>query len=1255
MSASGGWRKLFAVVASFLMIVSMVPAGTVSAGTVTEAAGNTAPADTVPDVSMDGPPVVLKAQAMERIENLSAPSNQLESAKERARSRLNDSFAYYQDSIRVGGQRAFNHDTKALRALADFSGTDQDDRLSQIVELVARADNQSARQVIRDAEYAFAATKDNLGPGAKNSAEAHIDNARRQLAMAEQMRESAQAWVGAHSIRTTAQAVRTYGLAFNKAQKALDRIDREIGPEVTLTRRTDPIHNESDRTQYTLVGNVTNPTGLDAVNVTATINDDRTVELPLRPGYANATFAKTINLTKRVNTIEIAAVESEDSTDSKNGNSKKKAKQKDKKKGKNKGNNGNGGGSSGQSQATTVVLRLDGDGLPDTYEENVTGTNPLDPDSNSTIVSGNQGGDGIIDSQHDFDADSVDNRLEYWFGSDPLSSDTDRDGLEDGFEIRYAETSPVQSDTDDNGVVDAEEDPDNDNLTNIREQELGTDPQSPDTDSDQLTDSREQEIGTNATEADTDADGLEDNVEIEFGTDPLDPDTDDDGILDGNETYTTTANNESLGVSADVTATGSVGKTVTIEENTEQRFHTEFADNLTAAPVVNLETDGSIENATVSISYDESTLSVNESELVGVRYNESIQGFEPLPTTIDEANDTVRARTDHFSTFTVFKVPNWKKTLTAQEPPDGGEDDSEMAEIDVMLVIDSSGSMSWNDPNEFRKAAAKEFVGALIEGDRAGVVDFDHNAEVAQELTTDFGSVNVTIESLDSSGGTNIGAGLQRANSHFASNSDDSRAQYTVLLTDGQGGGGISEANTAADRGTTIYTIGFGDANEDKLQQIADITSGGYSSVDDASDLPDVFSRVADDIGPTHSDDDGFSDSLEDFGIPISAYMARQLDNGVIASPNTPGSELTIAVYTDPESNDTDGDGLRDDEEIGEKINGTIELRGQEFQREYYLVNSDPTDSNSDDTGLNDSEEVEVGSDPMEEETLAAGYTLPVITQKSTPENQPATVEQLLDSDTGWVKNPNFGDSMLDDRVLIPTQKEELNGDVQEIEFTVVVSFNPNDAAIDSLHENDVESQFEILDRLPAENYPVNTNQEILDGPQNITLQPGETRKLHYRIGAVPTAGYGFKNLINLKRFKFEVTGLDKTPFSREEDGPSGSFSSTDGYAYPGAPVLESTQVMLNNVNKILSTGFSVAGSTSTGMMIVRTAQGSLEMGIYKVSDGELQPNFPTTSGTPATIPITQGISGFSEYIEYRTEMDDVKGTFGGIITYREN
>ncbi|CCQ33397.1 hypothetical protein HTIA_1263 [Halorhabdus tiamatea SARL4B] len=342
---------------------------------------------------MDGPPVILKAQAMERIENFSAPSNQLEAAKERARSRLNDSFAYYQDQTRIGDQHAFIRDSEVLRALTDFAGTDQDERLDQVVELVTRADNQSARQVIRDAENAFTATEETLGQGRTDSVKAHIDNARRQLDRAEQIRDRAEDRSGAQSIRTTARAVRTYGSAVNQAHTALGMIDGEVGPEVSLTRRTDPIRNGSERAQYTLVGNVTNPTGLDAVNVTTTVNDDRTVDLPLRGDYANATFAKTINLTDRVNTIEITAGESDDGQEADNG--------------KQKGNNGNSGASSGQNQTSTVVLRLDGDGLPDTYEENVTGTDPLDPDSDSSLTDADDSDDGVIDGIEDFDDDNL--------------------------------------------------------------------------------------------------------------------------------------------------------------------------------------------------------------------------------------------------------------------------------------------------------------------------------------------------------------------------------------------------------------------------------------------------------------------------------------------------------------------------------------------------------------------------------------------------------------------------------------------------------------------------------------------------------------------------------------------------------------------------------------------------------------------------------------------------------------------------------
>lgn len=57
-----------------------------------------------------------------------------------------------------------------------------------------------------------------------------------------------------------------------------------------------------------------------------------------------------------------------------------------------------------------------------------------------------------------------------------------------------------------------------------------------DSDRDGLNDIRERELGTNPQSADTDSDGLSDLDEVEkYGTDPTNPDTDGDGYLDGEE------------------------------------------------------------------------------------------------------------------------------------------------------------------------------------------------------------------------------------------------------------------------------------------------------------------------------------------------------------------------------------------------------------------------------------------------------------------------------------------------------------------------------------------------------------------------------------------------------------------------------------------------------------------------------------------------------------------------------------------------
>ena len=130
-------------------------------------------------------------------------------------------------------------------------------------------------------------------------------------------------------------------------------------------------------------------------------------------------------------------------------------------------------------------------------------------------------GDGLTDS----DETTV-------YGTDPAVADTDLGGVHDGYEVING-TDPLDGADDYSAVADS----DGDGLTYAEELALGTDPGNPDTDGEGLSDGEEvNTYGTDPLQTNTDKDGLSDRVEVQWkGTDPLNPDTDGDGLTDGEE------------------------------------------------------------------------------------------------------------------------------------------------------------------------------------------------------------------------------------------------------------------------------------------------------------------------------------------------------------------------------------------------------------------------------------------------------------------------------------------------------------------------------------------------------------------------------------------------------------------------------------------------------------------------------------------------------------------------------------------------
>ncbi len=557
---------------------------------------------------------------------------------------------------------------------------------------------------------------------------------------------------------------------------------------------------------------------------------------------------------------------------------------------------------------------------------------------------------------NDPDGDQLLGSQELRLGTDARLADTDGDGLSDGSELLHTGTNPLLRDTGTTGTPDGEKDLDGDGLTNRREVALRTDPIVADTDNDDVSDGREVQLGTNPLRADTDDDGLRDDSEGRLGTNALDPDTDRDGILDGYESYTSHAASSDDAVSVDLTGFGDVAAQATFKSLRNDVRFKNIPGRISDA--FDIEVADWFSDARVNFKFDPAK--VPNGDTAGLRvmyYDELAHTFLPLDQQgVDLANGVAWGKTTHFSTYVLFYIPDWQAvwTTTSGGGPRGG-DSGAFKNIDVMLTLDSSGSMTWNDPLGLRRTAAKQFVDALVTGDRVGVVDFDSWAHVASPLTQDFAAAKRAIDTIDESGGTNIGAGVSIANNELIAHSSPGHLRVQILLTDGDGSYSDAYTQQAKDSGITIYTIGLGDGvNSDLLSGIANQTGGAFYPVSSADGLPQVFRRIADGGGSlTDNDGDGLPDSQEVNGIRICT------------------GEL---LKTDPNSQDTDNDGFTDLEELGQLqtvASGTCYTPTSNP----VSVQSNPYAADSDGDGLLDADEKDLGTSPYDTDSDGDGLS----------------------------------------------------------------------------------------------------------------------------------------------------------------------------------------------------------------------------------------------------------------------------------------
>ena len=159
---------------------------------------------------------------------------------------------------------------------------------------------------------------------------------------------------------------------------------------------------------------------------------------------------------------------------------------------------------------------------------------------------------------------------------------------------------------------------------------------------------------------------------------------------------------------------------------------------------------------------------------------------------------------------------------------------------DIVLIIDSSGSMAENDPDTLRKEAAKQFIDLADSDIQIGVVDFDHRTATLAELTfaidttdpkDEKNKLKNAVNLIDAYGDTDIAQGLQKGFEVLSNSTTFTARKAAVLLTDGVDNDPktLDEyvGNYVAN-GWSVYTIGLGPGvNEGLLKQIAKATLEG--------------------------------------------------------------------------------------------------------------------------------------------------------------------------------------------------------------------------------------------------------------------------------------------------------------------------------------------------------------------------------------------------------------------------------------------
>lgn len=194
--------------------------------------------------------------------------------------------------------------------------------------------------------------------------------------------------------------------------------------------------------------------------------------------------------------------------------------------------------------------------------------------------------------------------------------------------------------------------------------------------------------------------------------------------------------------------------------------------------------------------------------------------------------------------------------VRAQLPSPGG--------LDVVLVLDHSGSMKHNDPQRLMIQAACDFVEKLGPGDAAGLVVFGGQARAVHPLAALAipGQRERLLAEIDriryADPYTNMSAGIERGMYELKQHGRAEAVPILVFITDGimDTGSGAKDVEMrewlrsrllpeAAQRGILVFSVALTEeADYALLQEMASVTGGDYYRAIIVKEIAGIFGRI---------------------------------------------------------------------------------------------------------------------------------------------------------------------------------------------------------------------------------------------------------------------------------------------------------------------------------------------------------------------------------------------------------------------------